>query len=122
MDLNALMEMDHVIQVHADGAVTEPRDVRGPDDVYVDTDGDGQISAADDKDLITRMREQGWELMNGYSGQHGYSGPIMHASEYVGGRLERDILAEPGYYVVASVETLDDSEEPAGWIIARKDA
>lgn len=121
VELNKVMEFDHVIRVHADGTVTEPGDVYAPE-IYADTDDDGQISAADDKAMMDRVKAQGWTLMNGYSGQHGYSGPIMHPSEYVGGSLERDILAEPGYYVTVTVETTDDSDEPAGWAVARKDA
>ena len=59
-----------------------------------------------------------WELLDGYSGQDRYSGPIMHASEYVGGRMERDILATPGVYVALVDYCLDDSD-PEGWAVAR---
>lgn len=65
-----------------------------------------------------------WEALTGYTGQHAYNGPVMHASEYLGGRLADDILATPGIYVVTSVEGYpedqeDGSEEPAGWTILR---
>lgn len=64
----------------------------------------------------------GWELMNGYSGQCGYSGPIMHESEYIGGRMERDIIARDGYYVALPCDTMPDGEdeesEPVGWAVA----
>lgn len=78
-ELNDVMSMDHVIRVWPDGTVSEPRDVHAPD---LD---DGEVSGA-------------WDLMNGYSGQYGYSGPLMHQSEYIGGGLARDILAAPGWY------------------------
>lgn len=71
------------------------------------------------------VSEEGWEAFStGYTGQHGYSGPVMHASEYIGGRLADDILTTPGVYVVCAVEVLpeDDDPEPfpAGWIVLRK--
>lgn len=45
-----------------------------------------------------------WEFFSrGYTGQWGYSGPEMHASEYLGGRLAEDILAEPGIYALVGV-------------------
>lgn len=122
MKLNEIMEFDHVIQVHADGSVTEPRDVHAPE-VNISCDPEGQISDADDRDMIASVKAQGWDLMTGYTGQHGYRGPIMHVSEYVGGGLERDILAEPGYYVVCEPSLPDHGDgEPVGWVIARKDA
>lgn len=120
MDLNALMEFDHVIRVHADGTVTEPRDVHAPE-IYVDTDGDGSILAEHDREMIAMVKRQGWALMDGYSGQQGYSGPIMHPSEFIGGGLERDIMATPGDYVALVVETNDDDDELAGWAVARRD-
>lgn len=63
----------------------------------------------------------GWTLIDGYSGQHGYSGPIMHASEYIGGRMVDAILAMDGWYVAVACETLDDGDEPAGWALAHRD-
>lgn len=108
--LNERMEFDHVIQVHADGSVT---DANG---VYAPTLYDGEV---DDKS---------WTLMNGYSGQDRYAGPIMHNSEFIGGRMEDDILAEPGYYValVSSYSEDADGEDDEegnveGWAVARKD-
>jgi hypothetical protein len=99
-ELNALMEFDHVIEVHDSGMVSEPTDVWAPE-LY-----DEEVS-------------DGWVLMNGYSGQYGYAGPIMHPSEYIGGDLARDILAEPGVYVALIAKNLDDSE-PDGWAVARR--
>lgn len=59
-----------------------------------------------------------WCLLDGYSGQFRYAGPIMHDSEYVGGRLERDILARDGYYVRLACDDPDDPENAAGWAVA----
>jgi hypothetical protein len=62
-----------------------------------------------------------WEPLSGYTGQYGYNGAVMHASEYLGGRLAADILDDPGVYVVVTVEVMptDDEPEPfpAGWAV-----
>jgi hypothetical protein len=123
--MNDRMEFDHPVRVEADGSVTESvPGVYAPESV-IDTDEDGQILADDEAAWLDSLRRQGWEPLNGYSGQYLYSGPIMHPSEYIGGRLEDDILAEPGVYVVVSVECLgpdedSDPEEPAGWAVLRQ--
>jgi hypothetical protein len=118
--LNDTMEFDHVIRVADDGTVTDANGWHAPE-TFIDCDEDGQISAADEARFIAAMERAGWSLFTtGYSGQYSYRGPIMHASEYIGGALERDILASPGLYVACIVECLDD-DEPAGWIVLRRD-
>lgn len=119
--LSDLMEFDHVIQVHGNGTITEPRDVYCYAELNVSTTGEDQFSLS-----------AGWTLLTGFTGQHGYRGPVMHASEFIGGGLEQHILQTPGYYVVLVVngycdyEETDCSEdsgcdcEPAGWAIAYK--
>lgn len=57
---------------------------------YFEEDPDG-----DDHSLA-----DGWELLTGFTGQYGYSGPAMHSSEYIGGGLERHIRRTPGLYTV----------------------
>ena len=99
--LNDVMEFDHVIRVHPDGSITEPRDIHAPD-LF-----DGELQCG------TRA----WSLMNGYSGQHGYSGPVMHSSEFIGGRMADDILTCPGLYV-ALVDMPSDDGDPDGWAVA----
>lgn len=52
-----------------------------------------------------------WEFYSrGYTGQQGYSGPEMHSSESLAGRLGTDILAEPGTYAVVGVRYDCDSD------------
>lgn len=97
--LNHLMEFDHVIQVNEDGSVTEPRDIHAPE-LY-----DGLLASS-----------AGWRLMDGYSGQYCYSGPMMHQSEYIGGRMALDILDTPGYYV--ALVNYDDEDDPTEWAVA----
>lgn len=135
-ELNELMEFDHVVHVHEDGTVTD-NDTRGlyAPELNMETDNDGQSIHADDSDIKQQAASAGWELLQGFTGQYSYSGPVMHPSEYIGGGLERHIRATPGYYVacvvLASCEydgTTDcDIEtgcdcEPAGWAIAYRES
>jgi hypothetical protein len=94
--LKELMDFDVVVHVDHNGVVT-PTDVYGPEMV------DEEIEES-----------SGWRLLDGFSGQYGYSGPIMHNSEFIGGDLERYILENPGYYVCL----VSDYE---GWAIAFKE-
>lgn len=96
--LNNFMEFDHVIRVHPDGTVSEPEGIYAPE-LH-----EGELSG------------NGWTLLNGYSGQQGYRGPIMHASEFIGGGMADDILSAPGLYV-SLVDGTDDGE-PEGWAVA----
>lgn len=95
--LSDLMEFDIVVRVE-NGRVFVTTDVYAP-------------SLHEDM-----LDDESWSLMDGYSRQDSYSGPIMHSSELIGGGLERDIMAEDGYYVCL-VNYLDDGE-PEGWAIA----
>lgn len=110
MDLNAIMEFDHVIQIIEDEGLMEIDGVWAPDvHSYEDDNGQRRVTV-----------DSGWTLMTGYSGQYGYSGPVMHPSEFIGGAMARDILAEPGIYVAVVVSDLDDEENDDGWAVARK--
>lgn len=102
--LNDRMEFDHVIQVHEDGSITDEPTVHAPE-LY-----DGELTASN------------WTLLRGYSGQESHPGPIMHASEFIGGRMAEDIRVTPGYYVALVNGTLDDSEEGEGWAVAYRES
>lgn len=107
--LTDIMEFDHVIRVHEDGTITDERGVFAPS-LY-----DGEL----DSDR--------WELLNGYSGQDRYSGPIMHPSEYIGGGMERDIRSTPGVYVSLVAYSYDGEDDRLeeegpdvdGWAVAK---
>lgn len=75
-----------------------------------------------------------WRAVSGHSNQHGYGGPIMHASEFIGGGMADYLLSTADdcpTYVVCEVAVTehddgcwDDCEgwsaghhEPAGWIL-----
>lgn len=107
--LSNVMDFDHVVTVHDDGTVSDDESGLYAPDVYMDSD-------------LTVTVTPGWELLNGYSGQDRYSGPVMHESEFIGGGMARDILSEPGEYVaviVYSLDTEDDGDDIAGWAVAR---
>jgi hypothetical protein len=112
--LNEAMEFDHVIQVHPDGTFTD-----APDGVHAP-----ELNAENDT-----VSGDGWSLLRGFTGQHGYSGPIMHDSEFIGGGLARHILETPGYYVaLVAYYWTDENDNPLdepyleGWAIAYHEA
>ena len=72
----------------------------------------------DDEELAHQARAQGWTPLTGFTGQHGYNGPVMHPSEYIGGGLARHILDTPGQYAVATVD--DDDGEAYGWVVMHR--
>lgn len=122
MRLNDRMDFEHVIQVHPDGSVTDgPAGIYAPE-VTVDVDSDGQMISLNPNDIHI---DSGWALMTGYSGAYGYSGPIMDDAEFIGGGMERDILATPGIYAAVTVTGMrPDGEQTdddlVGWAVARK--
>jgi hypothetical protein len=114
-NLNIMVEFDCPFTIIEDGVLIDaPRDVYAPE-LYGCSDG-------------TVETVDGWTLLSGYTGQYGYSGPIMHNSEFIGGRLADDILSTPGTYVALICYWLDDEDSDEdetyseGWAIARLDA
>lgn len=63
-----------------------------------------------------------WRLLNGWSGQHDYSGPVFHPSEHVSGGLEEYMLSQRAEWCALTVEDVatedDPCPEPVGWVIA----
>lgn len=113
--LNDRMEFDHVIYVDENGQVHDTS-------FYAPEIVEGELT------------DENWSLLTGYTGQYGYNGPHMHSSEFIGGRLEKDILATPGYYVALIIECWHLPEwecdpeiaemgdcEPVGWAIAYRE-
>lgn len=102
-DLSWVMEFDHVIEVLPNGRIIDRNDIYAPE-LY-----DGEIDG-------------GWVLLDGYTGQQG-GGSIMHNSESIGGRMERDIRSTPGVYVALVCTWLDTDEDDddtvEGWAVAR---
>jgi hypothetical protein len=123
-ELDEIMSFGHLIRVNEDGTITEDVwYVHTPESVHVDTDADGSILGIHTQNLIDEQQREGWSFFTkGYSSQDRYTGPVMHECEAIGNRLERDILAQPGYYVAVSVEVYDDPEHPAGWAVLYRES
>lgn len=139
--IRELMTFDHVVAVMPDGRVIDTDekfgrlDVHAPE-VWCDYEGpfaEAQISDQNDRDMVTYLKSQGWEVLDGYSAQYNYSGPTMHASEFIGGSIEERIREEPGFWVALMVELHPNEDDPeheenggsggseyGGWIVARK--
>ena len=135
-NLNRSIEFDSPFRVVGDLAdgrtVIENRlaDVYAPE-VYLYVDREGNGVGEEEINLKDWREATEWEPMNGYSGQYGYSGPTMHASEFVGGRMAEDVLADVGGVYVAvtvecqpnwdaSEEEQDEYREPAGWMLLKR--
>lgn len=120
--LDAAIDFDRPFRVIDEHSIDFPDGIYAAD-CYIDTDADGYLLPDAEADLIESLRHQGWEPVDGYSGQDRYSGPIMHASETLGGGMARDVMQTPGTYIVQAVECLGPDElqeSPAGWILLRR--
>lgn len=138
MDLNSLMTIDHVVYVRADGTVTDEgiTGVYAPE-VICDYDGpfaDAQITSAHDAEMVESIERQGWSVLKGWSRQYltRADDPIMHTSEFIGGRIEEHIRETPGYWVACSVALHPGEDDPeyedgngesetAGWILCHRE-
>lgn len=102
-------------------------------------DAEGRVQKADDAPYVEYTVydyglglggiewPSGWTPVTGFSGQYGYSGPVMHPSEVLGGDspFERHVRSNPGMYVLVLVGDFPDVDapdpEPYGWALLRKD-
>lgn len=116
-DLNGVMEIDHVVEITPGRNLVERPDIYAPD-LHIEEDADGQY---DGEPIL----DEGWTLLDGYSGQYLYAGPLMHSSEFIGGGLARDILDTPGIYVALACYSLVpegcEDDGPHMWAVARRD-
>jgi len=124
--LDDLIGLDTMpVEVNADGTITERRDLYTPE-VYANTTDDGESYLPDaEADAHATLNREGWEPMRGYTGQHGAGADawFMHASEFIGGGLARDILATPGVYAAVVIYPLAAEGvevEPTEWAVIRR--
>lgn len=117
-NLNEFVEFDSPFTVDEDGIV----EFAAPD-IYAPSLYDDELDS------------EKWEFFStGYTGQDSYHGPIMHNSEFIGGRLAEDILSTPGTYVALvsyyspeqwaeslglTLEQAEDEDRVEGWAIAK---
>ena len=109
MPLNSLIEFDQTFTIK-DGVILDSAEYAPS--VWHDDVNDVEIES------------QYWEAFSvGYTGQYGYKGAVMHASEQLSGKLERDIISTNGTYALVAVEVFPDEDdecpEPAGWMILK---
>jgi hypothetical protein len=111
--LNAAMEFDHVIYSFGDGRIADVVGIWAPDVMgYTEVDEHGEPTSWRIGEIALP-----WYPMRGYSAQQGGSPDgWMHASEFVGGTMARDILATPGFYVVVC-PSWDMDQEPTEWAV-----
>jgi hypothetical protein len=133
--LNDVMQFDHVVEIL--GQVHELR-TPGVDPLrFAARDTTGSYPELFEEMLDSSSVTAGWKLLSGLSGQYGYSGPIMHDSEFIGGGMADHILASaPGTRWVALVNYVDTPNEScsiecdpdvgcdhdvAGWAVAYRE-
>lgn len=105
-NLNNAMEFGRVIRVHPDGTVSDDYVTANPARTGDNIPAPFPLYAPDMEDGA--IQSDFWTLALNRSGQEGYDGPSFHESEYIGGRLAADILANPGVYVaVVDYSTAD---------------
>lgn len=109
--LDSLLSESNVIRVNEDGTVSDVEpNVYGPD-VYVTYDDDG-------KEHVTC--EGNWDMERGWTQQYLYNGPMMHPSEYVGGKIADHILETPGLWCVVVPYDLDSGDLAEGWVLCHR--
>lgn len=106
--LEDILDWDHVVEVHANGDITTPNSEWAP------TLFNGELDSSD------------WTMIDGYSLQYCYSGPIMHDSEGLHWGMCEMILDNPGYYVKVPAY-YDDEDNPdesitEGWALCFKES
>ncbi|HZL81388.1 MAG TPA: hypothetical protein VFC06_05540 [Demequina sp.] len=111
MELNVEMEFGGAYAIGKDGTIEHT--------------GDYVPSFIDD-----RCDSEDWEPMHGFTNQYGYKGPVMHASEQLGGGMEDWVWEHPGTYaIVEATYTVDEDgnelgmgafdDPPEGWVLLR---
>lgn len=122
--LDTLAEFGRVFRINPDGTLD-----------FVQSDDRRQWAPQRvEDDLIDGLPEarSTWKFVRGFSGQDRYSGPVMHASEYLGGGMARHVLETPGLYVVTEAFVSQeksgfsdeeyDEDDPAGWVLLHQPA
>ncbi len=108
--LNDMMSLDGtIVRVLPGGTFGRYAGKARAPEICMQTDDDGQISRDDERAMVEYVEQQGWRIESGWTGQYGYAGPVMHASEYIGGAVMEHILSTPGLWCALPVDV--ESEE-----------
>ena len=138
--LDGLVELDTVFTLTPDGVgsavyrdaldYAPGTDLGHAPSVYIEAEEDeyGDIHVTADVPFIDGKNMTSgpqWEFYSrGYTGQYGVkkSDPVMHTSEYVGGKLARDMIKNGGKFVVTLVTAIgdfDNDDDIIGWVVLR---
>lgn len=113
-------EFDHVYLIDGLGVITDNATGIYAPDVEHHADFDILINGM----LATGAPDE-WRCLTGHTGQHGYRGAVMHASEQWGNWAIQDLASrteEDGYVAFAVVEVRDENGDypegdPIGWAV-----
>lgn len=95
-DLNSAIEFDSPFQVFDDGTIeTRVSGIHAPN-----------VEHDDQSDVLIESTD--WEALTGFTGQYGYRGAVMHASEQFQGGIVDYVIERPGVYCLVVVEAYDD--------------
>lgn len=84
-----------------------------------------QVHITDDRDVL-EIERSGWAALSGFSNQEGYSGPIIHPSEFFSGpmawQLHFETISKKSDRVYALVEVTDPDDPDAlvGWAVLER--
>lgn len=120
-ELDTQLPIDELLGVDMGGIEVTEDGIHRSDDSPLDQ---GSIGDADEYVATMTKGYNGWKAVSGFSGQHGYSGPLMHTSEVLEGGPEDYIRSHPGKYAVVSVCEEDEEfgdTDPVGWMLLKKE-
>lgn len=116
-----------VFRATADGFTATDDDDVWESGLTIITDPDESLDDSMILEALHGAGLQNWEPVKGWTGQHGYRGPVMHPSEVFRGSMAADVWhdAEPtSRYVMVYVDTLEydgtdavGDPQPAGWML-----
>lgn len=92
-----------------------PDDLHAPEVTIVEGTAPADIEIGDPR----------FEALTGLSNQEGYSGPIMHSSEFIGTGMVRTLRQQahldghPLTFVTTEVVDLDDPDALVGWVLLK---
>lgn len=86
-----------------------------------------QVHITADRDVL-EIGRSGWAVLSGFSNQEGYSGPIIHPSEFFSGPMARQLHFETiskksdRVYALVEVTDPDDPDALVGWAVLERTA
>ena len=86
-----------------------------------------QVHITADRDVL-EIGRSGWAVLSGFSQQQGYSGPIIHSSEFFSGPMARQLHFETirkgsdRVYALVEVTDPDDPDALVGWAVLERTA